>query len=172
MAKHTREEVFEAFKQAVVLVWSNGDELVPLLRMTTEEPSDDVLASLVFASYPKTLGRCVYRPADFYALRVSDACLDLEPAALRGVMIHEAVHVGVRGHGSRFIQTCQKYGGTISGATAKGEKTAELVLEVQDERGKRFRQLEKFPADGKLELMAFVLALKVAFPRSRYRIVY
>jgi hypothetical protein len=159
-----RLQAFETFRACTRLVWKNADA-VPLV-LSTEEPGGRALASVACLKNPRAIGPYVMNHAEARTLRLSAEVLRYPAEALRRVLLHEAVHLGIGGHGARFRRLCASVGGAISGAEARG---APVV--VSRKVGARFRPLKEFPRAALAEARAFCRA-QAHSTGIRHRISY
>ena len=120
----TRAEAFERFKRAVEHVWVNGAFVQGAeLVMSDEPPIGTVLASLAFVGRVDAIGDHLMVRAHKYLLSVSDRLLALPDDAVWKVLVHEAVHMGIRHHGAAFRELCRAKGGSVSESALEDPKT-------------------------------------------------
>lgn len=161
----TRAKVFEVFKDAVGVVWSNADFVLPHLSFDeTLWPSGECLAALVFEGNPRAIGTSILRRAPRYILLMSPKLLTMNPEAIWKIMVHEAVHIGHRGHGGEFRKLVRQFGGAVSGTAVENP-----VVMVQTKVGLRYQTVRKFEDEREAELWA--RAQQRAQPGTRWRLM-
>lgn len=116
----------KAYDRAVELgptVWKNWDLVKDKFFWRPAEPSQSVLAALV---YPKArtwaVDRKLIQIAPRYSLLVSFRAETLPAAELDRVLKHELLHMGYSGHGADFRKVCREIGCIVgSDAVTGGE---------------------------------------------------
>jgi hypothetical protein len=163
-APRTREEALAIFRQCAREIWRNADACN--VSVAERGPSSDAVAAIAGRSACDQFNRYVTNPEWPRVLYVSERALSLDDEALRRVMIHEAVHLGIGGHSARFRRVCVSHGGAMSGGEAEGRP-----VQVQRKEGARYRTVREFPRECIEEAKAWgsQLSRNTGF---RYRIVY
>lgn len=141
--RFNRAAIFAAFKQAVRHVWVNADFVLDVIDMSDEAPVENVLASIAYAGNVTAIRDHLLRRAPHYTLRVSDGLLILPAVEVRRVLIHEAAHLGYRGHGADFRALVVAKGGVVAGAGVDSGG----VIEAQVKMGARYKTVRTFPQD-------------------------
>lgn len=158
-----RLQAFEEFQAHARRIWKNADA-VPV-QLSLEEPRN-ALASVSTHGSPRSLGSIILNPEQTRTVRLSSEVLAFPPEALSKILIHEALHLGISGHGARFRLACAKHGGALSGRDARG---APVVVERKV--GARFRLVKEFPRESLQEAKAFMRE-SVRISGIRHRITY
>jgi hypothetical protein len=164
-AKRTREEALALFRECARLIWRNAD--VCNVSVSEEGPSDaHAVAAISSRASCDRFHRHILNPEDPRVLFVSERALSLDDEALRRVLIHEAVHLGIGGHSARFRRVCVSHGGAMSGGEAEGRP-----VQVQRKEGARFRTVREFPRENIEEAKSWGLQMS-RITSTRYRIVF
>lgn len=159
-----RVRAFDIFREEARRIWSNA-EAVPV-QLSLDEPGKGCLASVTTLGTPRSIGSRVLNPERTRTLRLSAEVLAFPPEALRKILIHEALHLGISGHGARFMRACALYGGARTGQEARG---APVVVACKE--GRRFRVVREFPRESLNEARAFMVQ-QVRSTGIRHRITY
>jgi hypothetical protein len=160
----SRSDAFALFKDAVRHVWKNADFVLPALEMSDEPPAEPVLASIAFAGQPFAIGRSLLTRSTRYTLRVNDELLTRPRDDVWKILVHEAVHLGYRGHGPSFREVARESGGVVS-ASALTEGDG---VKVQKKVGARYQTMKTFPTER--EALTWGKEQQSAEPGSRWRI--
>ena len=161
-----REDILGRFREAAVKVW--GEDSVKRLNILLgdEEPEGDHLAALKYAGTPWAIGDSLVRYSTKYTLLVAPALLDQDDATIDKILIHEAVHIGYRGHGQDFRRLVRQHGGAVSASAAE----AGYKIAVQRKEGSRYKTIREFDAGAEIEATAWAKAELVRNP-GRYRVL-
>jgi hypothetical protein len=168
MSPVSRTEALAMFHEAARTMWRNVE---PVLKRTTasdEEPAGGFLASLahppgaVWRIGPmlQATARCGF------TLRIASRLLDLGPDAVRRIMIHEACHLGIGGHGEEFRALCRKHGGAVSEEALLGGD----VVRVQQLVRRRYRTVREFPGSQEQEACVWGREQSRQNPGERFRV--
>jgi hypothetical protein len=164
-AARTREEALAIFRQCAREVWRNADACN--VSVAERGPgSSDAVAAIAGRSSCDRFNRYILNPEAPRILFVSERALSLDDEALRAVLIHEAVHLGIGGHSARFRRVCVSHGGAMSGGEAEGRP-----VQVQRKEGARFKTVREFPRENIEEAKSWGLQMS-RITSTRYRIVY
>jgi hypothetical protein len=146
----TREAALERFRAAAVEVWGKFPPQLEL-SVSAEPPKEDVYAAISYAGAPWAIGRSLIRYPRSATLLVSDAFLQLDAEKAWKVLLHEAVHLGYRGHGKDFRDVAREVGAVVSGAAVESGG----AIEVQKKIGSRYKTVRTFPPDQEREALAW-----------------
>jgi hypothetical protein len=161
----TRLEAFEDFRAQCREVWKNGAS-VPL-RLSLDEPiNPQALASVACAVQPRAIGSHILNPFFERTLCLAERFFSLSPDAQRKILIHEACHLGVGGHGERFKHLCHQFGGAMTGADAEG-----TPLRIERKEGRRYVLAREFPRSEAAQARAWG-AEQVRSTGLKHRITY
>lgn len=143
-----RLAVWEVFKEAArkvwtnadkALFWDNGNERGFIADEQTACGSE--LACVIYAGFPRISGNYLISFPREFELRVTDKLLEQSAENIRKVMIHEAVHLGVRDHGRVFREICSANGGVLTSALKDPEARVEKKV------GARYQFVRSFTSD-------------------------
>lgn len=165
-ALDARLSAFEVFRQEARRIWRNADAVPLALSADLEPASSAAVAAVACREEPRSLGNHILNPQAPRTLLLSERALSYPADALRRVLIHEAVHLGIGGHRARFRAVCRAHGGSMTGSEALGSP-----VRLQIKVGARYRTVREYPREkieeARLEMRAVVLRSNV-----RCRITY
>lgn len=201
-AAFNRAAVFAVFQHAVLEIWGakptdsperaeKRNAFIKRLRfeMSHEQADRSVMASLTFnPRLVSAIDDALLMAAPLYVLRVSDALLEQPADVVKGIMRHEALHVGYPKHDIKFRTMAAKYRIPLTESWTKdpGWKVQRkegarfvTIKTFEDEReARRFAQEEMRRVPGKYRLSASVARAASAVGQDwfgpfgqRYRIV-
>lgn len=170
----TRDYAFLRFQDAVRHVWRNADFVLPVLHMESDPPHYGTMASLSYPKVdkPRAIDDVLIQRARAYYLRISDKLLEKTDDEIWGILIHEAVHIGIAGHGAEFRRLVIAKGGVL----AADELESGGVIKVQKKIGTRFQTVREFPKGSEAEATAWgkaqIAAEYAAGDRSKWRLQF
>lgn len=160
----------KVFWEAVETIWSAkiATKLRPLFRPTEVRAiKGDVLSALKYAGRPWAIGDALVQSAARYTLIIDPRLLSYDDDFIKGIMIHEAVHIGYPLHNKEFRDMVTRFGGAVSESAARGEG-----LRVQVKQGARYQTVKTFDHIAEDEAVAWVREQKKQNPGARYRTIY
>ena len=157
-AAFNRSAAFAVFKHAVKQLWgaqsSESKDLQDAknrmvarltLKLSNDEPKGGVMASLAYDPRTvRTIGDLLVSAAPAYLLRISDRLLEQSADVVKGIMFHEALHVGYPKHDKAFRDMAAQHKIPLTESW-----TEEPGWKVQRKDGSRYKTLRTFETEEK-----------------------
>jgi predicted SprT family Zn-dependent metalloprotease len=161
---HTPSSILAQFKKESKAVFSNA-EFIDKAIINVEVKKQDIFACLAYRGRPRAIGGTLCQIPSEMTLRVSPEALRLPESQFRGILRHEAIHIGYPRHDRDFRELAAQCGAPLSGSMA----TTDGGYKVQMKKGSRYTTVRTTPSLD--EAKEYAKHLQKA-SRVRVRIVY
>lgn len=133
--------VEQKFREYTKEMWGENtyEKLKDRLTFVRGELKGNHLAAVVYAGNPRVIGDHIVVYANKYTVLVTDRFLALsDQKQAEGVLRHEVIHLGHRGHGREFREMAHRFGAPISEEASAG---GGVKIQVKD--GARYKTVEE-----------------------------
>lgn len=133
--------VEQKFREYTKEMWGENtyEKLKDRLTFVRGELKGNHLAAVVYAGNPRVIGDHLVVYANKYTVLVTDRFLALsDQKQAEGVLRHEVIHLGHRGHGREFREMAHRFGAPISEEASAG---GGVKIQVKD--GARYKTVEE-----------------------------
>lgn len=142
----------QRFRELAAEIWGANiyeTYLRDRIKMSTETPTGDVLASVTSNGTQAARAQTLRRFAPSYTLRLSPRFYELPDDRAEGILKHEVLHLGYPRHDAAFNEHARSIGAPLTEMESEGGK-----VEVQVKDGARFRTVQEFDTEDEARAFA------------------